>query len=205
MLKKALTESRAAHSSSMPMPNMPNMPNKKSRRARPKKSPLTSHSIAHSFAPSLAPSPLLYTTPNDDTFVAQNQLRAEQIAAAAFAKHAEAAQAALALAAQEGSDDEDEGERCMIWGCKRELLQCYGAKREVGSAVGMADEAHVVCAPCLTRWWEAQNKLLAAKGKSISARKRCPCCRCEIRSTVETRAQPDCFHSTGLMKIPGTW
>ena len=130
---------------------------------------------------------------------------AEQIAAAAFAKHAESAQAALALAAQDGSEDEDEGERCMIWGCKRELLQCFGAKQEVGSAVGMADEAHVVCAPCLTRWWEAQNKLLASKGKSISARKKCPCCRCDIRSTVETRAEPDRFHSTGLMKIRNTW
>ena len=93
----------------------------------------------------------------------------------------------------------------MIWGCKQQLLQCFGAKRELGSAIGMAEEAHVVCAPCLARWWAAQSQLYAAKGMRAMVRKVCPCCKCELRSTTETRAEPDRFHSTGLLKVASTW
>lgn len=137
---------------------------------------------------------------------------AKEIAAAARSRHAEAAAAALAAAAEEGeiSEDDEESngrctERCMIWGCKQQLLQCFGAKRELGSAIGMAEEAHVVCAPCLARWWAAQSQLYAAKGMRAMVRKVCPCCKCELRSTTETRAEPDRFHSTGLLKVASTW
>ena len=104
-----------------------------------------------------------------------------------------------------GAEDEDDGEVCMIWGCKKRLLRCFGLKTDVGSAVGCAESAHVICAGCLVRWWEAQNKIHAAAGNSsVNVRKSCPCCRCELRQTGETRADSEHYHM-GLLKVEGTW
>jgi len=105
------------------------------------------------------------------------------------------------------SSDDDEGvepkERCMIWGCKRQLLRCFGVKTEIGSSVGCAESAHVLCAACLVRWWAAQNQLRVAKGLEPLHRKVCPCCKSELRLTGEMRGDVR-FHM-GLLKVPGTW
>ena len=121
-----------------------------------------------------------------------------------------AASVAAVLAGRGGdsdSSDEDEGldpkERCMIWGCKLQLLRCFGVKMDVGSSVGCAESAHVLCAACLVRWWAAQNQLRAAKGLDPLHRKVCPCCKSELRQTVEMRGDSR-FHM-GLLKVPGTW
>ena len=69
---------------------------------------------------------------------------------------------------------------------------------------GCAESAHVVCATCLSRWWDAQNQLRAAKGQGAVARKVCPCCKVELRSTTEMRNDTERYHM-GLLKVEGTW
>ena len=106
-----------------------------------------------------------------------------------------------------GSDsegDEDGIERCIIWGCKHKLLQCFGVKTNVADVVGCAQEAHVLCATCLERWWNAQNELRSAKGLGPVVRKVCPCCKTELRVTSEMRGDPDRYHM-GLLKIINSW
>jgi len=125
------------------------------------------------------------------------------------ARHATAIAAALTECAgeSESSDDGDAAhetkERCMIWGCKRQLLRCFGVKSDVGVAVGCAESAHVLCAACLSRWWAAHNQLRAAKGLDALHRKVCPCCKAELRQTGEMRGDSN-FHM-GLLKVHGTW
>ena len=43
------------------------------------------------------------------------------------------------------------GERCAIYGCKKQLLICRG-QRDVGSEGGRGQNAHFICKPCLERW-----------------------------------------------------
>lgn len=131
---------------------------------------------------------------------------------AAQARATHEAAAAAVLAAREGEssdyseDDDSNGprERCIIWGCRRQLLRCYGYKPEAGQVIGCAESAHVVCASCLTRWWDAQNQLYHQRQMGPVLRKVCPCCRSELRQTNETRADSEHYH-LGLLKVPGTW
>jgi hypothetical protein len=94
------------------------------------------------------------------------------LAAAAAVVHARAA----ALAARDASDSEGEGpvERCMILGCRRQLLACYGVKEDCSSVRGRAELPHLICAPCLSRWFRALNQLRAAKGLEALVRRSCP-------------------------------
>ena len=223
MLKKALTESRAAHSSSMPMPNMPN---KKSRRARLKKSPPTSHSIAPSFAPSLAPSPLSYTTPNDTTASVTiqkcNQCNASRRPLKVSEGTGNAWQCTFGfLQGEEGdevsywkcretsvprvtervADNEDwhSGKVCAILGCTRKLLGCSG-KKEAGDDIGCAQEEHVVCKQCLDLTFVAQNELRVQKNMKPLVRKHCPICKSELSQRYRADG-----YVLGLRMIPGTW
>ena len=70
--------------------------------------------------------------------------------------------------------------------------------------VGCAERAHVLCATCLSRWWDAQNQLRQARGERASARKVCPCCKVELRLTSEMRNDTARYHM-GLLKVEGTW
>ena len=109
---------------------------------------------------------------------------------------------ALALEASSSDDGETPRERCVVLGCKRQLLRCRGA-REVGMAVGKAEESHVLCAPCLERWFVAQNELRAQhKPLPLPAltRRSCPVCRNELRSL-----RGDDGSHLGLQKLEGTW
>jgi len=127
---------------------------------------------------------------------------------AARARHEAAAAAALAGGEYSdddaGSDEGEDRERCMIWGCRRQLLRCFGVKADVGDAVGCAERAHVLCATCLVRWWEAEKALRMQNGLDAPLRKVCPCCKIEIRNTGDTRRESHLYHM-GLLKVTGTW
>ena len=69
---------------------------------------------------------------------------------------------------------------------------------------GCAESAHVLCATCLSRWWDAQNQLREARGQGPVARKVCPCCKVELRSTGEMRNDTQRYYM-GLLKVEGTW
>ena len=121
------------------------------------------------------------------------------IVAAARADHAASAAKVLAANAAEDSGAEDggdeDGERCLV--ClvgKQYLLRCFGVKTDVGSAVGCAESAHVVCATCLERWWAAQK----------GGHKVCPCCRTQVRQNGAMRADFGNYYR-GLLKVEGTW
>jgi len=106
-----------------------------------------------------------------------------------------------------GDEEDEEGttrERCMIWGCKQQLLRCYGVKSDAGAAVGCAEASHVVCASCLDRWAVAQNELRSKQGLSKLIRKCCPACKTELRITGEHRGDASLYHM-GLLKVAGTW
>ena len=107
----------------------------------------------------------------------------------------------------ESSDDEEDGgstERCMILGCKHQLLQCYGVKSDAMAAVGCAEESHIICTSCLERWAVAQNTNRAAQGLSKLTRKCCPMCKTELRITKDHRDDASLYHM-GLLKVAGTW
>ena len=111
----------------------------------------------------------------------------------------------------DGADDDDDdddgdydGPRCLIYGCRKQLLVCHGLK-DHGAAIGCAEEGHVLCKPCLTRWFCANQELRAESGLNWSTRRCCPVCRCELRgSGVEVRDQCEHFWM-GLSKVGSTW
>jgi len=111
----------------------------------------------------------------------------------------------------DGADDDDDdddgdydGPRCLIYGCRKQLLVCHGLK-DHGAAIGCAEEGHVLCKPCLTRWFCANQELRAESGLNWSTRRCCPVCRCELRgSGVEVRDQCEHFWM-GLSKVESTW
>lgn len=117
--------------------------------------------------------------------------------------------AALAAAANdEDSSDDDETstrERCCISGCKRQLLSCSGQKRH-GSAIGCAEEHHLLCAPCLYRWFASEKSLREAGGRhALTGRRTCPVCKSELRAAGSAiRANADSY-VMGLLKVEGTW
>ena len=97
------------------------------------------------------------------------------------------------VAATDVSDWGD-GKRCQLLGCSQSLLQCNG---------------HVLCAPCLTKWFPSQaglredaNELREdANGRNNNSNRRlCPVCKVELREVRgDTRFQ------YGLLKIRETW
>jgi hypothetical protein len=115
--------------------------------------------------------------------------------------------AAAAKAAMEAGYEEVSGEgmaRCCILGCTENLLQCRGQKH-VGCAVGSAESWHVLCAPCLGRWFSSQAALRDESGLSKQTRRTCPVCQAELRTTgSEMRGVADQY-AMGLQKVAGTW
>jgi hypothetical protein len=92
----------------------------------------------------------------------------------------------------------------LIFGCKRQLLRCYGAKTQLGSAMGCAEEGHVLCAPCLERWYLAQNALRAEKGLSPLIRRSCPVCKVELRLAAG-EVRTDATFTMGLPRVAWSW
>ena len=125
----------------------------------------------------------------------------------AAAAMAERNRAAAAKAAMEAASEEMPGEgmpRCCILGCTEKLLQCRGLKH-VGCAVGRAESWHVLCAPCLGRWYSSQAALRDESGLSKQTRRTCPVCQAELRTTgSEMRGVADQY-AMGLQKVAGTW
>ena len=77
------------------------------------------------------------------------------------------------------------GKRCQLNGCSQSLLQCNG---------------HVLCAPCLTKWFPSQTELREDANELPNHRRLCPVCKVELR---EVRG--DARFQYGLLKIPETW
>ena len=99
---------------------------------------------------------------------------------------------------------DDGSECCAISGCRAQLLRCHGVK-EAGSAIGCAEEGHLVCAPCLERWFVAQNQLRAERGLTALTRRTCPICQCTLRNGgSETRSNTDKYQ-LGLLKLEWSW
>ena len=107
-------------------------------------------------------------------------------AAAAMVK-AHAAAAASALAAAEAHDGVDTAcERCCISGCDGQLLRCGD---------------HILCAPCLDRWFVSRNQLRDDAGLCPLARRTCPVCQRELRAARHV----DAGMYMGLPKIDASW
>ena len=130
--------------------------------------------------------------------------------------HAEAAAAleranraaALAAAAVDESSSSDEGDgalmRCCISWCKRQLLRCFGQKRD-GCSVGCAENSHHICAPCLYRWLGSERSLREQEGLAHQMRRTCPVCKSELRAAgSDIRANADNY-VMGLLKVEDTW
>jgi hypothetical protein len=125
-------------------------------------------------------------------------------AAAAAVKAHLAAAAAAAAAADSDADmsnaDAAGGVRCCISGCTTQLLQCNG-HRQAGEAVGCAESSHVLCAPCLERWFASQSALREESGLLRLRRRACPVCQTELRAAgAELRADIDRY-AMGLLKV----
>ena len=72
----------------------------------------------------------------------------EVAAELAQAQRQAAAHFAAASTWQSSDDDavaEGEAARCMIWGCKRQLLRCHGVKTDSSDLHGCAEVGHVLC------------------------------------------------------------
>ena len=104
-------------------------------------------------------------------------------------------------------DDESEGEgedRCLIFGCRRLLLRCHGQK-DTGSAVGCAETSHVICRPCLDRWFKSQTELRAGNGLNAVHRRSCPVCQSELRQASGAVREEANKYWLGLRKVEHTW
>ena len=127
-------------------------------------------------------------------------------AAAASKAHAAAAAAAAAAALNDASSDEDEitRERCCISYCKTQLLRCHGHK-QAGDSVGCAESSHVLCAPCLDRWFASQRLLREESGLLPLRRRMCPVCKSELRAVGADLRADASRYAMGLLKVEGTW
>ena len=130
--------------------------------------------------------------------------------ASASISHTEAAatmaETHRAVAAKAATEAGEEGEvvRCCILGCTKQLLQCNGQKH-AGLAVGCAESWHVLCAPCLGRWYTSQAALRDEFGLPKQTRRSCPVCQTELRAAgSEIRGVAD-HYAMGLQKVAGTW
>ena len=75
----------------------------------------------------------------------------------------------------------------------------------MGSAVGRAEGGHILCAPCLSRWFATQTSMREESGLQRKTRRVCPVCQTELRATCkDMRDEADRYH-LGLLKIEGTW
>jgi len=127
---------------------------------------------------------------------------AEMAAAMEEANRAAAAHAVAVAAAatSEGADSEC----CAIYGCASQLLRCNGHKA-IGEAVGCAESGHLICAPCLYRWFTSEVSLREEAGLAAQRRKKCPICQSELRATAgDIRTSSDQY-VMGLLKVAGTW
>ena len=98
----------------------------------------------------------------------------------------------------------DSGEVCQLLGCKTQLLKCYGHKG-YGALVGCAEKEHVLCKPCLDRWFESQRALRETKGMGPLSRRSCPICRSELRSTCGDMRSESSEYWLGLRKLKESW
>jgi hypothetical protein len=104
-------------------------------------------------------------------------------------------------------DPEDDGEtveRCAILGCKKQLLQCNGAK-DAGQAVGCAENSHTVCMNCLDRWFASRNQLRQQAGLATLTRRTCPVCQSELRAAHSELRGDAAKYMLGLEKLRWTW
>ena len=120
---------------------------------------------------------------------------------------AETHRAVATKAAMEAA--EEEGPRgglvcCCILGCTKQLLQCNGLKH-AGCAVGRAESWHVLCAPCLGRWYTSQAGLRDEFGLLKQTRRTCPVCQAELRTTGSEMRGVAGQYAMGLQKVAGTW
>ena len=99
---------------------------------------------------------------------------------------------------EEGQDGGPK-ERCCLLGCKRQLLRCYGIK-QAGSAVGCAEESHILCVQCLERWFAAQKELRREQGVEQNMRRSCPVCQAQLRAVRGEEG----YH-LGLQKLEWSW
>ena len=102
-----------------------------------------------------------------------------------------------------GSERREQRERCVVLGCRRKLLRCHGAK-DVGSTVGRATEAHVLCVPCLDRWFISRNELRQQRGLAALTRRSCPVCMSELR-TANGDVRGDGAMILGMQKLEWSW
>ena len=91
---------------------------------------------------------------------------------------------------------------CLVLGCRTRLLACFGERQDVGSEQGCADEAHIICEPCLRHWFLAQNELRKDKGLPPLVRHYCPVCRTVLREASGRGSTEFCM---GLRKVAGTF
>jgi hypothetical protein len=64
---------------------------------------------------------------------------------------------------------------------------------------------HVLCAPCLGRWYTSQAALRDEFGLPKQTRRSCPVCQTELRAAgSEIRGVAD-HYAMGLQKVAGTW
>ena len=120
---------------------------------------------------------------------------------------AETHRAVATKAAMEAADEEGPGggfARCCILGCTEQLLQCNGLKH-AGCAVGRAESWHVLCAPCLGRWYTSQAGLRDEFGLLKQTRRTCPVCQAELRTTGSEMRGVAGQYAMGSQKVAGTW
>ena len=96
------------------------------------------------------------------------------------------------------------GERCVVLGCKKQLLLCHGAK-SAGQVVGCAENSHTICASCLERWFTSQNQLRQLAGLQPLNRRACPVCQSKLQTAhSEVRGDADKY-MLGLEKLVWSW
>jgi len=100
----------------------------------------------------------------------------------------------------DAAEDED---RCLIFGCTTKLVRCHGEKDSVDSLTGCAESSHVLCVPCLDRWFRSQGMLREERGLPPLARRSCPVCKCELRAAGSSMRSNGMW--MGLHKIAHTW
>jgi len=107
--------------------------------------------------------------------------------------------AAVAAAAANPDDDTDEKDVCVILGCHQMLLRCEGRTASGGS------NGHLLCKPCLDRWFVSQTALRAERGLPLLTCKQCPVCQCELRSAGSSSRYDRNSTALGLCKLTHTW
>ena len=120
---------------------------------------------------------------------------------------AETHRAVATKAAMEAAEEEGPGGGlvcCCILGCTKQLLRCNGLKH-AGCAVGRAESWHVLCAPCLGRWYTSQAGLRDEFGLLKQTRRTCPVCQAELRTTGSEMRGVAGQYAMGLQKVAGTW